>query len=140
SFEVNPSSYEFSEEQIPWLENILEETPEDYHVAVFSHCPPLPVLGGAIKNGTEITKVVSDWNLDNRVVGWFAGHRHVDVHYEGENFPIMILGCNTAEKIQTYADRVPGSVVYDREQGTVTQDLWDTLIITPEDKKFTLVR
>lgn len=135
--------YGFPKEELEWLSRTLEETPKEYKVLVFSHVPPLPQIhywSDAIRNGEELIEILENYHKenDNAVLAMIHGHNHAEQIYGEREFPIISLGCN---KIEDFKDRKPeGSVTYDRKRGTLTQDLWDVLVVNSREKKLDFIR
>lgn len=71
-------------------------------------------------------------------MGFFYGHTHADYVFEECSFPVISTGC---AKLEYFQDKKPqGSVAWPREADTVTQDLWDSLLIDFQNQKLKLVR
>lgn len=135
--------YGFPEEEISWLERTLEETPEGFRVLVFSHDAPLARLdywAEEIHNGEALVKVLENYDgrPGKRVLGYIHGHTHADYIYEERSFPIISVGC---AKCEYFPDKKPeGSVRQMRRLNDVSQDLWDVLVIMPEEGKLDFIR
>lgn len=135
SFDYNePLRYGFSEETIVWLKDTLESM-NGGNVLVFSHEAPFAELdywSYLIRNGDRLVEVLEEYNKrdEYHILGYFYGHVHADSIYEGCSFPIVSIGCN---KLEYFTDKKPqGAVTPKRIPDTVTQDLWDTMIIDME--------
>lgn len=135
--------YGFSMEEVNWVKETLQLTPEGYSVVVFSHDAPLARLdywASEIRNGEELMEVLEAYHNQegNCILGYIHGHTHADYVYTERAFPIISLGCS---KIEYFPDKKPeGAVRQERTPDTVTQELWDTLIITPDKKKLDFIR
>lgn len=134
--------YGFDQEQINWLETVLQSSPEGYAVLVFSHDAPLARLdywSEVIRNGEVLLAVLEDHQqkYDN-ILAYIHGHAHSDYVYRERLFPIISIGCAKCEDMQE--KKAEGFITEKRELGTVTQELWDTLIISPDKRKLDLVR
>lgn len=135
--------YGFPEEEIAWVKDRLEELPEDYQIVIFSHDAPLARLdywASEIRNGEALTEVLEQWQVGhgNRILAFVHGHTHADFVYTKRTFPIVSVGCS---KLEYFEDKKPeGAVTPVREEGTVYQELWDTMIIHPEEKIIDFVR
>ena len=135
--------YGFSEEETDWVKERLEELPEDYQVVILSHDAPLKRLdywANEIRNGEALTEMLERWHIDhdNRILAFIHGHTHADFIYTKRAFPIVSVGCS---KLEYFEDKKPeGAVAPVREEGTVYQELWDTMIIHPEEKKIDFIR
>lgn len=135
SFDQNESiRYGFPEKEVVWVKETLETVPYGFKVLVFSHVPPLPQIhfwSDAIRNGEEMIQVLTEWHLahENGVLAFVHGHNHAEQIYTECVFPIVLLGCN---KLEDFKDKKPeGSYTCDRRRNTVTQDLWDVMIVHP---------
>lgn len=124
--------YGFSSEEVAWVKETLEDTPAGYKVIIFSHEAPLDRLdywARIIRNGHELMEVLETYNAkeDRQILAYIHGHTHAEHVYRETSFPIVSIGCN---KCEYFPDKKPeGSHAYMREPGTVTQDLWDVLMI-----------
>lgn len=144
SYDANvPVRYGFSDEAVEWVRDTLDKTPAGYKVLVFSHEAPLDILdywARIICNGRNLMNVLEEYNAkgDRQVLAFIHGHTHAEYVYEGSSFPIISIGCN---KCEYYPDKKPaGSHAYMREPGTVTQDLWDMLLVDSEGESLHFVR
>lgn len=135
--------YGFPGEELEWVRRTLRDTPKDYKVLVFAHVPPLPEIhfwSDEIRNGEELIEILEEHNkkCNPRIIAYVHGHNHADQVYTERNFPIISLGCN---KCEYFVDKKPvGAVTYERMLGTVTQDLWDVMIVNTEEEKIDFVR
>lgn len=135
--------YGFAEQEITWVKERLEELPEEYGVIVFSHDAPLARLdywAAEIRNGEALMEVLETWHVhhQSRILAFVHGHTHADFIYTERAFPIVSVGCS---KLEYFEDKKPeGAVAPVREEGTLYQELWDTMIIHPGDKKIDFIR
>jgi len=134
--------YGFDDEEVAWLESTLGSTPEELKVIVFAHIPLLPEMhywSKDIRNADKVLDILKTANDETgRILGYVHGHSHCDQINTEHGFPIVSVGCN---KIEYFTDYKPeGATTYKRELGTVSQDLWDGLIITPSKNKLSFVR
>lgn len=135
--------YGFPEEELSWVEQILADTPEGYSVLVFAHVPPLPEIhywSDEIRNGERMIEILEDYHRTpgGHVLAYVHGHNHTDQIYRERAFPIISLGCN---KCEYFVDKKPdGAYTPERKLYTVTQDLWDVMVIDPEKKCIEFVR
>ncbi len=139
-----PVRYGFSDMELEWVKQKLEETPQDYKVLVFAHAAPLPHLdywSRLIRNGKELIQILEDYNeKENRqLLAYIHGHTHAEHVYKGCSFPIISIGCNKCEKLPD--KRIPrGAYVYDRQYDTVSQDLWDVLLVDSNKQQLNFIR
>ena len=85
--------YGYDMEQIGWLENVLREVPEDWHVLVFSHDAPIARLdfwSEEIRNEAALMDVLETWQEEHHaLLGFVHGHTHADFVYRERSFPII---------------------------------------------------
>lgn len=140
--------YGFPEEEVTWVKKVLWETPKDFKVLLFSHDAPLARLdywAEDIRNGARLMEVLEEYhNTPGRfILGYIHGHTHADFVFQNadssrKTFPIISIGCS---KCEYFPDKKPeGSTRYERKLSSVTQDLWDVLIVKPEQRKLEFVR
>lgn len=135
--------YGFPEEEVDWILDMLEHMPEDYLAVLFSHEAPLAKLDywtKEVRNGELLMKLLQEWhrNHGKRILAFIHGHTHADYIYRDRAFPIISIGCS---KCEYFTDKKPdGAYTCRRELGTVLQELWDTMIITPKERKIEFVR
>jgi hypothetical protein len=73
-----------------------------------------------------------------QVLALIHGHNHADQTYTKRRFPIISIGC---AKCEYFTDKKPeGSFTFARTLNTVTQELWDTMIITPSQGTIDFIR
>lgn len=144
SFDYRESiRYGFPEEEVNWLDKVLCQTPQGFSVVVFSHVPPLPEIhywSNLIRNGERIVDILEKHNKKEKItiMAFIHGHNHSDQIYMKQSFPVVSIGCN---KCEYFTDKKPKeSLTYERKLETVSQDLWDVLIINTEEKQLDFVR
>lgn len=134
--------YGFDRQQLGWLEDVLQKSPENYVILIFSHDAPLAKLdywSEEIRNGEALIDVLERHQRKrNNILAYIHGHAHADYVYTESMFPIISIGCAKCEDMQE--KKVEGFVTEERELGTITQELWDTLIVKPEKKQIEFVR
>lgn len=135
--------YGFPEAEIAWVEETLAELPQDWKVLVFSHDAPLARLdywAKEIRNGGRLLQSIEKWHMQQgeRVMAFVHGHTHADYIYREACFPIVSVGCS---KCEYFTDKKPeGAVTARREPDTVSQELWDTMLVNPKEGRLELVR
>ncbi|MEG1877984.1 MAG: metallophosphoesterase [Lachnospiraceae bacterium] len=135
--------YGFPAEELDWVQRTLDATPSGYSIVVFSHVPPLPEIhywSDSIRNGEELIALLETYDEipGNRVIAYVHGHNHTDQVYTERRFPIISIGCC---KCESFEDKKPeGAVTAMRRLGTVSQELWDTMIITPSENQIEFIR
>lgn len=135
--------YGYSMEEIEWLIKSLHTLPDDYRVIIFSHEAPIARLdywASEVRNGEKLLEELERWHNvhDRRIMAFIHGHTHADYVYEERVFPIISIGCS---KCEYFTDKKPeGATTYRRVRHTVTQELWDTLIVNTEENRLRFVR
>ena len=138
-----PLRYGFPAEEIEWLMQSLHTLPEEYRVIVFSHEAPIARLdywASEVRNGEKLLEELEAWHSAHgrRIMAFIHGHTHADYVYEERAFPIVSIGCS---KCEYFTDKKPeGAVTYRRVRHTVTQELWDTLIVDTAENTLRFVR
>lgn len=135
--------YGYPAEELGWVKDTLDETGDGWSVLVFSHVPPLPVIhfwSDEIRNGEELIQILEAYHSRNghKVLALIHGHNHAEQVYTKRLFPIVSIGCN---KLEDFKDKKPeGSHTFDRKKNTVTQDLWDVMIVSGKKDKIDFIR
>lgn len=134
--------YGFPEEEVAWVKDTLSATPVGYRVLVFAHVPLLPKMhfwSKEIRNSSEMLGVLEAYvQQGGRILAYIHGHNHADQICREKSFPIVSIGC---AKCEDFKNKKPeGAVTYDRKPGTVTQELWDVMVVDVEDGKIDFVR
>lgn len=134
--------YGFSAEEVEWVKQTLEQTPADYSVLVLAHVPLLAKMhfwSDEIRNSAEMKQVFDEYvQKGGTILAYIHGHNHADQIEYTEHFPIVAIGC---AKCEDFKDKKPeGSVTYDREMGTVSQELWDVMVVDTKRLKIDFVR
>ncbi len=128
--------YGFALSQITWVRENLATVPENWRVLIFAHDAPLPELdpwSEEIRGGKLLMQALD--NCKPQILAYIHGHAHADFtyHWQGrKKFPIVAIGCAKCEDM--LERKVEGSFTPARELGTVTQELWDILIIKKSGK------
>ncbi len=135
--------YGYPMEEIVWLMQSLSLLPKDYQVIVFSHEAPIARLdywASEVRNGEKLLEELERWHNvhDRRIMAFIHGHTHADYIYEERAFPITSIGCS---KCEYFTDKKPeGAAPCRRIRNTVTQELWDTLLVNPREKSLRFIR
>ena len=135
--------YGYSDEELQWFKETLNSTPNEYKVLVMSHVPPLAKFhfwSNIIRNDEEMMNALVMFNESRQgkaVLAWVHGHNHCDAICNECGINIVSLGCN---KCEWFEDKKPcGTTTFHRKLGTVTEDLWDVMVIE-ESGKVSFVR
>ncbi len=134
--------YGFPIEELEWIKETLEDMEDEWAVLVCSHVPPLPEIhfwSDQIRNGEALLEILEKYHAEGKkVLAYVHGHNHGEQIYTRRPFPIVSLGCN---KMEDFQDRKPrGSWTYTRRQGTVTEDLWDVMIVHADHSGIDFIR
>lgn len=134
--------YGFDAPQIAWLEKVLHGTPKNYTILVFAHDAPLAILdywSDTIRGGDELMRVCEEHQRSaGNILAYIHGHTHADYIYTERAFPIASIGCAKCEDMTD--KKPPGSVTQPRRLGTVSQELWDVLIVKPQVRRIECIR
>lgn len=135
--------YGFSLEEIAWLKEVLNTTPKNYKIIIFSHEGPLAEMdywADEVRNGKLLLEVLENYNQQNhkKIMAFIHGHVHADYCCMKYSFPIISIGCNKCE--QVLDKKAMNIVTPSRMLHTATQDLWDAVIVTPQENKIDFVR
>ena len=142
------ANWKYPDDELTWVENVALNT--EYQVLFFSH---MPMTEGTIStastlpwNGNPLKTIVNNF-IDNggTVIGLIYGHTHYDYEYNNGKFYEVSIGCEdytyTATETHPTASYAPSSAVIPaRMRYTVTQDLWDVVIVRPVSRTVKLVR
>lgn len=134
--------YGFSAAQVWWLFRTLYKTPKNYRVLVFSHVTVNAshhVWSKTIRNEEKVTKILQRYQKKTgRILALIHGHNHAEEIYSTGDIPVVSLGCN---KLEYFTDHKPEtSFTSPRQRHTVTQELFDILIVHRESNILDLVR
>ena len=137
--------YGFSSSEVRWLKRVLKELPQGWKVLVMAHVPPLPEIhywSDVILNGDRLLSVLSHFDRSKygAVLGYIHGHSHVDQVFrkQGVPFPIISIGC---AKFEDFEECKPqGSFTPKRVMGDTSQDLWNVVVVKPDEGRFEFVR
>ena len=137
-----------SPEQIAWLENQALAVDGDWTVLLFSHDTPFSEFDES-RFLTENRKVNGTLAIETllrakqlrgfRLAGWLVGHYHGDLIARLGGIPFILIGDQTAYTPQLWV-MPQGGCYYDRQPGTVTEDLWDAVAVDTENRKLHLYR
>ena len=134
--------YGYDMEQLAWLADTMEKTQEGMRVLIFSHDAPIARLdfwSDEIRNEAEIMKILGAWQEQRHdILGFIHGHTHADFVCRERGIPIISVGCAKCEDMQE--KKPEGSHTEPRQMGTVTQELWDVLVIQPQKGTLDFVR
>lgn len=134
----------YSTEQVEWVRDVALDT--EYQVIFLSHqcvTTEFNYNTAAPLNGVELRNVIEAFiAAGGVVVGMFHGHTHWDFigrHSDTNGFYEISTG--TANRKKTDTSTPPsGGIVQARTAGTVTQELWDLVIVKPLSRTVKMIR
>ena len=138
-----PIRYGFSKEELQWVRSALDSMVNGGKVMVFCHDAPLAKLdywSFLIRNGGELLSILEEYNRKDEyhILGYFYGHTHADAVSYQYSFPLVSIAC---AKCESFLEKKPKGVsVPKRELGTVSQDLWDTMVLNLKENRMDLIR
>lgn len=135
--------YGFWSGELEWLDKTLENTPRDWCVIVFSHDAPVAELdywADEIRNGELLVEILEAYQNKTKgsLLAYIHGHTHADYIDSKRNFPVVSVGCAKCESFKEF--KPEGAVCHCRKIGTVSQDLWDALLVDTKDKQLQFIR
>lgn len=137
------SSWGYPTEEIEWVRDVALETTNQ--VVFLSHIPLTQAYNygnSEVDNAESLRTVIEEFKANGgAVVGFFHGHTHWDFigMKNADSFNEISTGCSYATK-PNFSYVVDGAVLNERENGTVTEDLWDIVIIQPEERRVKMIR
>lgn len=135
--------YGYTEEQLKWIKDVLYEAGKGTRFLIFSHDAPLAKLdywSFYVRNGENLLDILEECNASEQyqIAGFFYGHTHSDYVFQECSFPVVSTGC---AKLEYFPDKKPKeAVTWHREADTVTQELWDSILIDFKSQRLKLVR
>ncbi len=155
-------NYGIYPEQVEWLVNDALKVPNGWSILLFSHIYPANIgvdsatqdnteefaeLLKAFQNKEKFESEVFSGDFrgysDAKIVAMFVGHGHVDWLRAPKELPFWTIetGSNHVHEPTPDNWRMPNdAVVPRREYGTVTEDLWDTVVYNPKKKTIDIIR
>ena len=135
--------YGYAFKQVRWLHKMLRHTPTDYRVLVFSHLPlyaQIHYWSDTLLGEEYLSGVLDRFNRRTKgsLRGFVHGHSHADQVFWKQSFPDISIGCAKFEDFQEC--KPEGSLTPLRYLGTVSQDLWNVMIVKGRENKLHLVR
>lgn len=138
-----PVRYGFEEAQLNWVKETLKNTEKGRRVIVFCHDAPTAELdywSFYIWNGEKLLGILEEYQAGEgqHILAYIHGHTHADYVCGRYSFPIISVGCS---KCEYYTDKKPaGFFTPERKPDTVTQELWDVMVVDPEKEQLHLIR
>lgn len=136
----------YSAEQLAWFTNEALDTTNQ--VLIFSHMPftkEYSAYNYQVANGAEMRSAVESFIANGGVcVGLFHGHTHWDFigqYSQTNGFHEVSTGCSRVQSGYPSGAYMPdGATAQERTSGTVTQELWDLIVIKPESREVNIIR
>ncbi len=157
--------YGINTNQMQWVANHALNVDSGWRVLFFGHISPCqPNNGFQASSRTVFSELTGafqinqayeneQWGIsvdyssktDTKVLAYICGHAHADAVITDNSvfsdyqfvFPVVVVGaCNRI----AYGNDSEGYINYVRVPGTVTDDLWDTMVYRPDLKKLIFVR
>lgn len=141
--DMAPIRYGYTDRQLEWLNTVLYSAEAGTRFLVFSHDAPLAKLdfwSFYVRNGEKLLELLEECNSrrEYQIAGFFYGHTHSDYVFEECSFPVISTGCS---KLEYMLEKKPeGAVTCPRKPGTVSQELWDNLLVDLEEEKIRMIR
>lgn len=135
--------YGFPEEELDWLEKMLTKLPANWYVLLFSHVPPTARLhywSSNIRGSRRLLQMLRFFQsrTKGKLLGFIHGHNHTDAVDYQEGFPIISIGCG---KCEYYPGKKPaGAKAFPRCLDSVSQELWDIMIVSTEKRTIDFIR
>lgn len=140
--------YQMDEKQLIWLKEEVLVAGEEWTLLFFSHDGPLKIY-----DQDRFEK--EPWNGNSRellqtvisarevhgfsIAAWFIGHWHGELCQCVQDIPFVIIGSQTAYVPQLWSMPAKGHYAQ-RKLGTVSQDLWDGVVLNKTQRTLYLCR
>lgn len=139
---LREDAYGYSEKELKWTEDILNSTPADYGILVFSHISPLrkqTKYNENVLNSTMLMEILERFDRrTDQILGVFYGHEHEDQIDENRSFPVIGIACSKLENCKEESPLY--SKEFSRVQGEASQELFDLVIVKKTEKRMELIR
>lgn len=140
--------YRLSDCQLQWLKEEALNLGKEWTVLLFSHDGPLNLYDQTRLakepwpgNKKELFQMVLDARNKKgfSIAGWFIGHLHGDLVQIVEGIPFIIIGNQTSYVPVLWP--MPQTGHFEpRERGTLSQDLWDAVLLNTDARRLSLYR
>ena len=134
--------YGYSAGTVYRLWRMLSETPRGYGVLVFSHMtliPEMNVFSRELRGSRLLRAVLKRFHRrTGRLLAFVHGHCHADQVTKRDGYPVVSVGCG---KLESFPELKPdGAFVPPRRRGERTQELWDLVRISRDQKTIEFIR
>ncbi|MEK4362260.1 metallophosphoesterase [Paenibacillus sp. FSL M8-0212] len=131
--------YGYNVECIQWLNTQLENTPDDWKVAIFSHLTPVRRLQHWAKELRGENELIGSLNNHaDKILAFINGHNHGDFLDNEEGFPIISIVNSKCEAFTEY--KPEGFITPDRKLGETSQEAFDIMLVNSEKRQIRFVR
>ena len=144
--ELFEKSCQYGVEQLAWLKTEALQLPEGWAIFLFSHALPKSRFetGADPWNYMEYASEPAMMLLRQaqkhgiRIGGWFAGHYACDYETTFCHIPYFLIDSVRPQPIKSLFPNVRKCT--ERGLGTETEDLWDVLLLKPNQRRIYLLR
>ena len=132
-------------QQFVWLSQEALQLAPGWTVMLFSHDAPFAASAYSDDsqwcNGSAVLDILSEAVQQRGIIvaGWLIGHHHGELITKVNDIPFILIGSQTSYVPQLW-QVADGGFYYDRQQSTVTEDLWDAVALDMRSRKLTLFR
>lgn len=134
-------------EQLKWIKDVAVDIGEGWTVMIFSHDLPIKSLNEDVCeenskiNGIIAMDIIKEACNKNKFdfAGWFIGHTHGDYIGKAGGINFILVASETAYIPQLW-DMPEGGYYPDRELNTVSEDLWDCVVLDKQNRKIKIFR
>ena len=135
--------YGYDMAQLMWLKKAIKSAKKGTKFLIFTHDTPdgrYDCISVHTLNGKAFIKILEHYNGLNgyKILGLFYGHTHADFVSKDYEFPMVSVNSCKLEFFKKFKPR--GAVRWYKQENSVRQDSWDTLILEPETGRMELVR
>ena len=134
-------------QQLEWFEECALDVDKGWTVMIFSHDVPLKDLDAEVCienskiNGVHAMAILKEArkNKEFDFAGWFVGHTHGDYIGKIDGINFILVASETAYVPQLWS--MPNAGYYpERVLNTVSEDLWDCVILDKAERKIKIFR
>lgn len=142
----NNADWGYTDAELTWFAADALNT--DKQVAIFSHMgftKEFSAYNYQVHNGAQMRQAVESFIANGGIcVAVFHGHTHWDFigqYSQINGFHEVSTGCGRVQSGYPSGAYMPeGATAETRETGTVTQELWDIIVIKPESRTVNMIR
>lgn len=141
--------YKYSGNTTTWFNTVLNATPSGYLVLLITHLSPISSHNWnntVPTNASTVLNTINTWMNGGGEMISLMGHSHSDFYFDTPYLEVAI-SCNRYGVAEDYVEdgtmdtKCPvGAKFWGRQEGTITEDCWDAVVIRPTSRKVNLVR